>query len=267
MTSHTTARFAPNLADLAAAKHAFARPSEDAEPRDYIDEHQVDTTIVPVAPRTGQPPLDAVRLLLSRSDRLLHRWAMNDRHIESVNDPVTREGATLLHIAARLYAKSIHAYDRKGAAYYSAATEALLAAGADPRATMHRDRAPGLDGTSSAMDDTPASVCDGCTPPSLRKRMLAEAAAGHIEVGDARRIERMIAHRQRRARDGGRAYGAVRRERHVPGLTEDGNCWVARSPTGEIVARVTHTGGDSRYVARSDAARALRVWRMRARTA
>lgn len=247
---------------MANTRHSMALDIDEREPTDYVAEHPVDIANIPaVAPRTGHAPHDAVKDLLARSDRLLYRWAMNDRHIDAVNDPVTPEGATLLHIAAKMYALSTKAYERRAAMYYAAATEALLAAGADPHATMRRASAPGPDGIPGAMDDTPASVCDGCMPPALRQRMLTEAAAGHIEVGDAGRITRMIADRHRKR-------GAVaRRERHVDGLAEQGSAWIARAPTGEIVARVEHTGGDSRFTARSDAASALRRWRRKQKRA
>lgn len=111
--------------------------------------------------------MNTITLLLSR--RPLGK-------LTDVAQPIKPNGMTLLHLAARMYAIARRRDDFAGARYYDDATRQLLDAGADPHALMREPH--------SMMEQTPASACEGYTPPSLRERMQQEASAGRISTDD-----------------------------------------------------------------------------------
>lgn len=91
-----------------------------------------------------------------------------------VNDRLNgkADGITPLHLAATLYANMRRYHRDLEAMRYDTICRILLQAGADPLARAYHPN----DSTSYY----PSEFADGLTPPSLRRRMLLEAANDHL---------------------------------------------------------------------------------------
>lgn len=90
----------------------------------------------------------------------------------AVNDRDGELGLTPLHIVALLYAKQRRQHHELEAVRYDTICRLLMLAGANPLARAY------LPGDSTPY--YPAQFSHGMTPPTLRRRMLREAAEDHV---------------------------------------------------------------------------------------
>lgn len=150
--------------------------------------------------------------------------------IPGINDPLTRRGMTLLHLAALLYSKAASSYavgSRDRAQYYERVCRLLLDAGADPHARMS------MDGFFKDLH-TPAAICNGAQPLCLRARMLREAAEGRCKV-KSRKVAYTAPPRVSR-----KSKTTKRRIRQARGVTDTGKGWLVQAQDGVEVGLVAY---------------------------
>lgn len=125
----------------------------------------------PAVPTGAKLPDDLVQAIIDGSPvRVLSILGKCQRG--TINDRYGNKGLTLLHMAALLYAhKRRHHHDLE-AVRYDTICRILLREGANPLARAY------LPGDS--MPYYPSEFSRGLPPPSLRRRMLREAAADNV---------------------------------------------------------------------------------------
>jgi len=210
----------PTSADLAEAETYFGQI--DAPARDYCFDQSSRGQLPQIAPRIGKAPV-AVAEAIALGQEI-------SMPIPGVNDPLSRRGMTLLHLAALLYSKAASSYaagSRDRAQYYERVCRLLLDAGADPHARMS------LDGFFKDLH-TPAAICDGAQPLCLRARMLREAAEGRCKV-KSRKVAYTAPPRMSK-----KSNVLKRRVRRARGITDTGKGWLVRAQDGVEVGLVAY---------------------------
>lgn len=213
-------RYTPTAADYADADATFGGNADQGPTPDYIAQHPVSAP-TPLQPKCGRPPVRLIRLITDGDPSA----PLLCRNSQGINNPFPH-GITLLHIACHLYAHH-RARLSPRAGFYERVAAALIEAGADPLAEMR---------TASGDIETPASVCRGFMPPSMRARMLAEAASGRLDEGGAPDFHRSIIDR----RAGRKQRASAKPREHC--LRDAGTAWLILDRAGDVVGMVPYTG-------------------------
>lgn len=212
----------PTNAEISDAEQFFGQPATTSA-HDYCIDHSEKAPLPKIAPRIGKAPIVAAEAIALGQELCLP--------ISGINDPLTKRGMTLLHLAALLYSKSAGSYamgSRERAQYYERVCRMLLDAGADPHARMS------MDGFFEGLH-TPAAVCNGIQPLCLRARMLREATDGRCEVKHKSRP--VAAHTRVDPR---KSTAPKRRCRQARGVTDTGTGWLVRAMDGVEVGFVAY---------------------------